>query len=354
MKAEPVISALASIPEVEQKLVHTGQHYDANMSEVFFRQLGLAEPEVNLDVGSGTQSVQTANIMTRFEEYIADQKTDLVLVYGDVNSTLASSLVCTKLGIPVAHVEAGLRSFDRSMPEEINRVVTDQISELLLTPSVDGDENLIREGIPPHKIHFVGNVMIDSLARLLPQAEQMWPELSCYYRVRPGSYGLVTLHRPSNVDDPVMLRRLMENLQTLAKDLPLIFPMHPRTRRNLSAFGLEQGSAALHVIDPVGYLEFLAFQKNAAVVITDSGGIQEESTYLGIPCITMRQNTERPVTVLQGTNHLVGQNMEMLGSIFGDVLSGNVKKGAIPPLWDGQAGERIARVLVQWFGRKVK
>jgi UDP-N-acetylglucosamine 2-epimerase (non-hydrolysing) len=309
---------------------------------------------VNLGVGSGTQSVQTASIMTRFEEYIADQKTDLVLVYGDVNSTLASSLVCTKLGIPVAHVEAGLRSFDRSMPEEINRVVTDQISELLFTPSVDGDENLIREGIPAHKIHFVGNVMIDTLARLLPQVEQMWPELSSDYRVKPGSYGLVTLHRPSNVDDPQMLRRLMENLQTLAKDIPLVFPMHPRTRRNLSAFGLEHGSAALHVVDPIGYLEFLAFQKNAAVVITDSGGIQEESTYLGIPCITMRQNTERPVTVLQGTNHLVGQNMEMLGNIFRDVLSGHVKKGAIPPLWDGQAGKRIARVLVQWFERNAK
>lgn len=349
MKAAPVLSALAAVPGVEQTLVHTGQHYDANMSKVFFQQLGLAEPHVNLGVGSGTQAAQTASIMTRFEEYITGQESDLVLVYGDVNSTIASGLVCIKLGIPVAHVEAGLRSFDRSMPEEINRILTDQIAELLFTPSVDGNENLIREGIPTHRIHCVGNVMIDTLIRLLPEAGLLWPELSCSYKVETNSYGLVTLHRPSNVDDIETLTRLMKNLLVLAKDLPLIFPAHPRTRKNLAAIGLECKNTSLNIVDPVGYLEFLALQRNAAVVLTDSGGIQEETTYLGIPCITLRNNTERPVTVQQGTNCLVGQNMERLEAKFREILAGKVKKGMIPPLWDGHAGMRIARKVEDWY-----
>lgn len=352
MKAASVLSAFASIPAIKQTLVHTGQHYDANMSKIFFQQLGLAEPHENLGVGSGTQAAQTAAIMMRFEEYITDRHPDLVLVYGDVNSTVAAGLVCIKLGIPVAHVEAGLRSFDRSMPEEINRVVTDQISELLFTPSADGNENLIREGISAHKIHFVGNVMIDTLIRLLPQAGRMWPELSCRFAVETNSFGLVTLHRPSNVDDLDTLQNLMENLQLLSKDLPLLFPVHPRTRKNLAALGFQHENATLNLTDPMGYLEFLALQRNAAVVITDSGGIQEETTYLGVPCITMRPNTERPVTVLQGTNFLIGRNMERLRELFLDVLAGRSKTGSIPPLWDGQAGTRIAREVVHWFERK--
>jgi UDP-N-acetylglucosamine 2-epimerase (non-hydrolysing) len=337
MKVAPVVRALEKRAGVEQTLVHTGQHYDANMSDVFFRQLEIPAPDVNLAVGAGSHACQTAEIMTRFEPVVLERDPDLVLVYGDVNSTVAAALVCAKLSVPVGHVEAGLRSFDRSMPEEINRLVTDQLADLLFTPSEDGDLNLQREGVPPEKIHRVGNVMIDSLVRLLPEASR--------YSANgfPESYALVTLHRPSNVDDGEALQKLLRSLLEISRQLPLVFPVHPRTRRRITEFGLQ--SDQLHLLDPLPYVEFLALQRNARVVITDSGGIQEETTYLGVPCLTLRDNTERPVTVSMGTNILVGQDENKLCREISKILNGQAKRGTIPPLWDGHAGERIADVL---------
>ncbi|MCA9970249.1 MAG: UDP-N-acetylglucosamine 2-epimerase (non-hydrolyzing), partial [Anaerolineales bacterium] len=289
MKAAPVINALARQPGVTQVLVHTGQHYDANMSDIFFRQLGLPEPDINLEVGSASHAVQTAQIMTAFEQVVGARRPDWVVVYGDVNSTVAAALVCAKLLIPVAHVEAGLRSFDRTMPEEINRLLTDQLADLLFTPSADGDENLRREGVAAEKIQLVGNVMIDTLVRLLPQAEARWPALQTRFGL--GRFGLVTLHRPSNVDAPDSLRPILQTLGELSRELPLLFPVHPRTRQRIAAWGLEAEARAIQFVEPLGYLEFLALQKAAALVITDSGGIQEETTYLGVPCLTVRENT---------------------------------------------------------------
>jgi UDP-N-acetylglucosamine 2-epimerase (non-hydrolysing) len=337
MKVAPVVRALETHTGVDQTLVHTGQHYDANMSDVFFRQLGIPAPDVNLAVGAGSHASQTAEIMTRFEPVVLERDPDLVLVYGDVNSTVAAALVCAKLSVPVGHVEAGLRSFDRSMPEEINRLVTDQLADLLFTPSEDGDLNLQREGVPPEKIHRVGNVMIDSLVRLLPEASR------CSANGFPESYALVTLHRPSNVDDGEALEKLLRSLLEISRQLPLVFPVHPRTRRRITEFGLQ--SDQLQLLDPLPYVEFLALQSNARVVITDSGGIQEETTYLGVPCLTLRDNTERPVTVSMGTNILVGQDENKLCREISKILNGQAKRGTIPPLWDGHAGERIADVL---------
>lgn len=342
MKAAPVMDALRRHPQFEQKLVHTGQHYDANMSEIFFHQLGLPEPDVNLEVGSASHTVQTAQIMVRFEEFVQNQRPHLVLVYGDVNSTVAASLVCAKLLIPVGHVEAGLRSFDRTMPEEINRLLTDQISDLLFTPSEDGDENLLREGISPQKVHRVGNVMIDTLVRLLDKTAEN--EAPARLGLESGGYALVTLHRPSNVDEPETLFRIFRALEEIAHRLPVVFPVHPRTRQRLKL--LESGNdSSIKLIDPVGYLDFLTLQRAARVVITDSGGIQEETTYLGVPCLTVRENTERPITVTQGTNLLVGTDMKLLKAEVEKVLNGGAKTGKIPPLWDGKAGQRIAEVL---------
>lgn len=351
MKVAPVMAALAQCDGISQALVHTGQHYDANMSDVFFRQLGLPLPDVNLDVGSGTHAVQTAQVMMRFEKVVLGQRPDLVLVYGDVNSTVAAALVCAKLLVPVGHVEAGLRSFDRTMPEEINRVLTDQIADLLFTPSADGNENLLREGVAPARIHLVGNVMIDTLMRLLPQAEARWPELRHVLQIQNEAlndkgYALVTLHRPSNVDDPDELRRIMQTLYDIAEDIPIIFPVHPRTRQRLSSLEPRTQSPRLRLEEPVGYLDFLALQCHAALVITDSGGIQEETTFLGVPCLTVRENTERPVTVTVGTNTLVGRDMERLRAEVQRILSGHGKRGRVPPLWDGKAGERIAQAIV--------
>ncbi len=338
MKVAPVLRALNTREGVRQTVVHTGQHYDANMSDVFFRQLGIPAPDVNLAVGSGSHAQQTAEIMTRFEPIVLDRQPDIVFVYGDVNSTVAAALVCSKLQIRVGHVEAGLRSFDRSMPEEINRIVTDQLSDMLFTPSEDGDANLEREGIAKEKIHLVGNVMIDSLVRLLPEAMK-------YGRNGfPERYALVTLHRPSNVDDAETFSSILRSLMDVRNDLAVLFPAHPRTRQRLAAFGMN--TRQLQVLDPVPYVEFLSLQRNATVVITDSGGIQEETTYLGVPCLTLRSNTERPVTVSQGTNILVGQDAAKLRSELTMILQGNAKRGAIPPLWDGRAAERIARVLL--------
>ena len=344
MKSAPVMAALASRDSVSQLLVHTGQHYDANMSEVFFNQLGMPKPDINLEVGSESHAVQTAQIMIRIEEVLLEQKPDLVLVYGDVNSTIAAALVCAKLLIPLAHVEAGLRSFDRTMPEEINRLLTDQIADLLFTPSKDGDENLVREGVAKEKIHLVGNVMIDTLIRLLPKASIAGLR-NLGIKGLEESYGLVTLHRPSNVDDSEMLIKIMQTLEAVSNDLPVIFPIHPRTHQRLRNSNFKTRNSNLHLIDPVGYLEFLSLQKNATLVITDSGGIQEETTFLGVPCLTVRENTERPITVEMGTNIVVGQDMELLKIEVYRILNGNGKKGSIPPLWDGKAGKRIADVI---------
>ncbi len=347
MKVGPVMRALADLDGITQVLVHTGQHYDLGMSGVFFQQLGLPAPDVNLEVGSGSHAVQTAQIMMRFEEAAKAQMPDLVMVYGDVNSTVACALVCAKAGIPVAHVEAGLRSFDRSMPEEINRLLTDQISDLLFTPSGDGNENLAREGIPSHKIHLVGNVMIDTLVRLLPHADERWPALRAAFGL-DGSFGLVTLHRPSNVDDPSRLESAVRTLADIGTRLPLLFPVHPRTRNQLANLKVQTAEQNLKLLEPVGYLDFLALQEHARLVITDSGGIQEETTYLGVPCLTLRENTERPVTVTMGTNTLVGQDFDRLRVETALVLDGDSKRGQIPPLWDGKAGERIAEIILDW------
>ena len=337
MKAAPVIRALSIRPNVRQTLIHTGQHYDPALSGIFFAQLNLPDPDVNLDVGSGSHAWQTAEVMRRFEPVLLERKPDVVLVYGDVNSTLAAALVGSKLSIRLAHVEAGLRSFDRTMPEEINRVVTDQLADVLFTPSEDGDINLRHEGIPKEKIFRVGNVMIDSLVRLLPAA------LQCAKNNLPERYVLVTLHRPSNVDDSASLRRILTALLEINDVLPVVFPAHPRSRKRIEQFGIDTGK--LRFVEPLPYVEFLSLQSHATAVITDSGGIQEETTYLGVPCLTLRSNTERPVTVTTGTNVLVGQDPKLLNSELRRILEGKGKKGSIPPLWDGHAGERIAEAL---------
>ena len=336
VKAAPVLRALKN-RSVRQTLVHTGQHYDRNMSDVFFTQLEIPKPDVNLEVGSGSHASQTAEIMCRIEPVLLERKPDIVLVYGDVNSTVAAALVCSKLLIRVGHVEAGLRSFDRTMPEEINRIVTDQLSDVLFTPSEDGDLNLQNEGVPSEKIHRVGNVMIDSLVRFLPLAAM------CLKNEWPQQFALVTLHRPSNVDNPRNLESILGSLIEVSDELDIVFPVHPRTRQRIADFKI--ATRKLHLLDPMPYIEFLALQGRAAVVITDSGGIQEETTYLGVPCLTLRSNTERPVTVTDGTNILVGEDKHQLTSEIKKILSGNAKKGTIPPLWDGHAGERIAEVL---------
>jgi UDP-N-acetylglucosamine 2-epimerase (non-hydrolysing) len=339
MKAAPVIEAINAIPRIKQSLVHTGQHYDANMSQIFFDQLGMPRPDHNLEVGSGSHARQTAEIMVRFEEVILADPPDLVLVYGDVNSTIATALVATKAGIRVGHVEAGLRSWDRSMPEEINRVLTDQISDYFFTPSSDADENLQREGVDAKKIFLVGNVMIDTLVKLLSKSRE--PKITG----RQERFILVTLHRPSNVDDPETLGRLLITLNRISKDIQVIFPIHPRTRRRLEEFKLSDVGANVLLTDPFGYLEFLWLQQHASVVVTDSGGIQEETTYLQIPCLTMRENTERPITAAIGTNVMVGTDTARLEKEVGKVLEGRAKQGAVPPLWDGKAGQRIAEIL---------
>jgi UDP-N-acetylglucosamine 2-epimerase (non-hydrolysing) len=337
MKAAPVMRALGKSDAARQTLVHTGQHYDANLSDVFFSQLNMPEPNVNLEVGSGSHAWQAAEVMKRLEPVVLEYKPDLVLVYGDVNSTVAAALVCSKLLVRVGHVEAGLRSFDRSMPEEVNRIVTDRLADLLFTPSEDGDINLRREGIPPEKIFRVGNVMIDSLVQLLPAAMQ------CSKNDLPERFALATLHRPSNVDDSAALQGILKSLLEVNEHLEVVFPVHPRTRQRIEQFGMNIGK--LHLLEPLPYIEFLSLQRRAAVVITDSGGIQEETTYLGVPCLTLRDSTERPVTVTSGTNLLVGRDLGLLNSELARILKGKAKKGSIPPLWDGHASERIAQVV---------
>ena len=341
MKAAPVLRAFAAHPDVSQTLVHTGQHYDRNMSDVFFDQLRIPRPDVNLQVGSGSHAQQTAQVMSRLEPVILRHAPDWVIVYGDVNSTAAAALVCAKLQVKIAHVEAGLRSFDRSMPEEINRIVTDQLADLLLTPSCDGNDNLLREGIPAERICLVGNVMIDTLLRLLPLAES--------HRVSglPDRYALVTLHRPANVDEGPFLLDFLDTLCDIGQDLPVIFPVHPRTRQRIANFPLAQnGKNGLRLMDPLSYLEFLGLLETATVVITDSGGIQEETTFLGVPCITVRENTERPVTVTLGSNVLVGRDVHRLRQELQRIVLGHRPEARVPPLWDGHAAERIVSELL--------
>ncbi|HJV74669.1 MAG TPA: UDP-N-acetylglucosamine 2-epimerase (non-hydrolyzing) [Noviherbaspirillum sp.] len=353
MKMAPIMAALSDIgPELRATLVHTGQHYDSAMNHQYFDALGIPAPDANLGVGSGSHAVQTADVMRRFEPVLDEQRPSAVLVVGDVNSTIACALVAAKKGIPVIHVEAGLRSFDRAMPEEINRVLTDQISDLLFTTEKSGRDNLVREGIDEARIHFAGNVMIDTLRRNLEKAvcvtEIVKQADRENFSAGSAGYGVFTLHRPSNVDNPKVLRDLLETIAQISSTLPLIFPIHPRTRAMVEKSGLAGllDTSRILSLPPLGYLEMLGLMKDARVVLTDSGGIQEETTALGIPCITLRNNTERPITVDEGTNTLAGQDPERILAIFNDVMHNGGKAGRIPELWDGKAATRIAKTIL--------
>jgi UDP-N-acetylglucosamine 2-epimerase (non-hydrolysing) len=346
MKVAPVMAAMGRRPgEFVHLLVHTGQHYDRQMSSVFFDELGLPHPDVDLNVGSADHAEQTARVMVAFEPVVADWRPDWVVVVGDVNSTLACALVCAKLRVRVAHLEAGLRSYDRTMPEEVNRVVTDHIADLLLTPSADADANLLREGLAAEKIAFVGNVMIDTLVRLLPQARSR--SVAARLGLEPGRFVLVTMHRPANVDDLAALRDIVTALGTLAADVPVVFPVHPRTRRGIDTVLEGSPAPGLRLLEPLGYLDFLSLTDTAGVVVTDSGGVQEETTYLGVPCLTVRPNTERPVTIELGTNRLVERSPEALVAAVRERLrEPRTTSHALPPLWDGATAPRVADALL--------
>lgn len=333
--------------KIDHILVHTGQHYDVQMSEAFFRDLNIPKPDFNLEVGSGSHAVQTADIMMRFEKVCLQEKPDWVIVVGDVNSTMACTIVASKLGIKVAHVEAGLRSFDRQMPEEINRLVTDTLADLMLTPSKDADKNLIHEGVNRNKIKFVGNIMIDTLLNHVEKARHLQPHIK--YNLKEKQYVFVTLHRPSNVDNKKSLTIIIKHLTTLSRKIPVIFPMHPRTRKNLIAFGLQEkinNAQNMIITDPISYHETIGLVDKSNFVLTDSGGLQEETTVLGIPCLTLRHNTERPVTITQGTNKLT--SLEILEKDFAELFSGKNKKGRIPRLWDGHTAERIVNIIINY------
>jgi len=356
MKIAPIINALRSNSAFsEPSLIHTGQHYDASMKHCFFEQLGIPEPEVDLEVGSASHAVQTAEIMNRFEPVLDDIRPDAVLVVGDVNSTIACGLVAVKKHYSLIHVEAGLRSYDRAMPEEINRVLTDQISDLLFTTESSAEQNLLREGVDRERIHFVGNVMIDSLYSNLDKG------LAEFSRISAGEmkaalggeqgFALATLHRPANVDNYSVLMELLDTIRQASERLPILFPLHPRTRQRIEQAGLLGviDTPSVIVLPPLGYLEMLGLMAKSRLVFTDSGGIQEETTALGVPCITMRENTERPVTVEEGTNTVVGSDGERILSVFEDILETGGKRGRIPELWDGRAAERIAYITAQRF-----
>lgn len=347
MKMAPIIHEMNKYPqEFEQILVHTGQHYDEKMSGVFFEELGMPQPDINLEVGSGSHAWQTAEIMKRFEPVLLDFQPDWLFIPGDVNSTLACALVASKLGVKVAHVEAGLRSFDRTMPEEINRIVTDHLSDLLFTTEPSGHENLQREGIPAEKIHFVGNTMIDTLVRLLPKAEARWPGLQTQFGL--GRYVLVTLHRPSNVDAPETLGEIMAALLEVSHQAQVVFPVHPRTRQRITNLGTALDCGNLTLTEPLGYLDFLALEAHASLVLTDSGGVQEETTYLGVPCLTVRPNTERPVTITEGTNQLIASNAIELSNAARESLSATSDSTVHQPaLWDGCAAQRITEYFLR-------
>jgi UDP-N-acetylglucosamine 2-epimerase (non-hydrolysing) len=342
MKIAPLLRELRARDRFETFLVHTGQHYDKAMSDSFFEDLGIPRPDLNLGVGSGSHAEMTAAVLVAMERVLAERRPDALVVVGDVNSTLAAALAASKLGIPVAHVEAGLRSFDRAMPEEINRLMTDAISDWLFTTEPAGDENLRREGVPPERIHRVGNVMIDTLRANLERARGL--DTLERLGLEPGGYAALTLHRPSNVDDPEKLRALFEVLEEIHRELPLVFPVHPRTR---AAFERRLGGREpqLRLAEPLGYLEFLRLMADARFVLTDSGGIQEETTVLGVPCLTLRENTERPVTCTEGTNVLVGTEPDAIRSEVRKLIEGRARRGRVPELWDGGAAKRIVDVL---------
>ncbi len=366
MKIAPIARAVEEYnqkgtdPGIEHLIVHTGQHYDDRMSKVFFKELDLPKPQINLEVGSASHASQTAQIMQRFEPAILAEQPDILLVVGDVNSTVACTLVASKIQYDgkarksrpiIVHVEAGLRSFDREMPEEVNRILTDALSDILFVTEESAIANLKQEGIPQEKIHFVGNVMIDSLISHIEKAKKLDGLASLGLTNTP--YGVVTIHRPSNVDSADTLTALTQCMKRIGTRIPIVFPIHPRTEYNLNCFGLFDDfsrSKGIHLAEPLGYFEFLNLLLHATVVLTDSGGLQEETTFLGVPCITLRNNTERPVTVSRGTNYLVGTNPDKIIQIVNDILNGKGKKGEIPPLWDGNASKRIVETLIRLYG----
>jgi UDP-N-acetylglucosamine 2-epimerase (non-hydrolysing) len=348
MKIAPLYHELVKRDGIDPVIVHTGQHYDLNMSDVFFKDFELPEPHIHLGVGSGSHAEQTGNVMIAYEKVLIKEKPDLVIVVGDVNSTIAATLAAVKLGIKTAHLEAGLRSFDRTMPEEINRMVTDSIADYLWTPSPDGDKNLINAGVSRDKITRVGNIMIDSLEMLRSRIEIL--DVSKNFDLKKGSYGLVTLHRPSNVDNPQILEALSKALSEISAKIPLIFPVHPRTSAQLKKTGFEtvlKREAGIHLTNPLGYKDFMNLVMGSRLLITDSGGIQEETTYLGIPCLTLRSNTERPITVTEGTNRLCSH--ENIFQMVDTVLTGNFSKGKKPDLWDGHTASRVADCIKKLY-----
>jgi len=349
MKISPLMKAFNQSGKFETLLVHTGQHYDEKMSKLFFEELEIPKPDINLEVGSGSHANQTAEVMKRFEPVIIDFKPNYVLVVGDVNSTIACGLVAVKLGAKLIHVEAGLRSFDRTMPEEINRILTDTISDLLFVTEQSGIDNLQREGIDSAKVHFVGNVMIDTLLANRKKADKS--DVLKQLRLSKGKYAAITLHRPSNVDDMTRFGEIIKAFETIEKEIKLVFPIHPRTRNNIKGTHLEKRAGAMSnliLLEPVGYLDFLCLMSNAAVVMTDSGGIQEETTILGVPCMTLRDNTERPVTITEGTNRLVRVNADDILKNYRDIMNKrDTYGGGTPKFWDGKAAERIARIIAK-------
>ena len=347
MKMAPLYKEFKKYPdEFEVKLIHTGQHYDERMSKFFFNDLQMPVPDEYLEVGSGTHGKQTARIIERYEEVLLADKPNLVIVAGDVNSTVACALDAVKLHIPVAHLEAGLRSFAKTMPEEVNRIMTDVISDYLLTPSPDADENLIKEGKPKDKIYFVGNIMIDSLVQYKHKAKES--KILDEIKVAPQDYALITLHRPSNVDSEAGLLTILNAFEEISKDVKLVFPIHPRTTKQIELFGLKEkvkNMKNLYLIPPAGYYDFLNLQMNAKFILTDSGGIQEESTYFGVPCLTLRPNTERPITIWEGTNQLVKLETSDIIRAAKKIIAGDLKKGKIPKYWDGHTAERIVQIF---------
>ncbi|MBL7994812.1 UDP-N-acetylglucosamine 2-epimerase (non-hydrolyzing) [bacterium] len=346
MKVAPILRELKKFSAHQSVLVHTGQHYDARMSDIFFSDLQIPEPDVFLNVGSGSHAKQTADVMSRFEEVMQKEKPDLVIVVGDVNSTLACSVTASKMNTKVAHVEAGLRSFDKTMPEEINRIVTDAISDYLFTTEKSGTDHLLKEGKKPEQIYFTGNVMIDSL--VFSKERMSKSTVLSQWQLIPQQYMVVTLHRPSNVDNHDSIEKILRILDVIQQKIPVVFPIHPRSLKMIEKFGYQskiESMGKLKLTDPIGYIDFLRLMSQAKAVVSDSGGLQEESTYLGIPCLTMRENTERPVTIEVGTNTLVGLDEEKIHACIDQIMNGTYKTGAVPQLWDGKAAERIVSIL---------
>ena len=349
IKANPVYQSLDQLNTFDLTLINTGQHYDQNMSKIFIQELGMKNPDINMEVGGGRHGEQTGKIISLYEKILIEKKPNMIIVFGDVNSTIACSLAAAKLGIPIAHVESGLRSFDWNMPEEINRVLTDRLSTVLFTTSPEAKDNLINEGISTKRIHFVGNTMIDSLVKFQQKFEQSKIRNSLDMN---GDYALITFHRPSNVDNKSKLKKLMNAIQDVSNIISCIFPIHPRTKKMLESSKLYNelhNNNNIRLIEPIGYIDFMCLQKNASIVLTDSGGIQEESTFFGIPCITVRKNTERPITISKGTNKLIGTNYSRILEAVTTSINQNNDENSIPPLWDGKAAARISSILETYF-----